>query len=112
MLGNLFLYSISNDNDHVRSDEHLSKTGFNSLFSQVLFQLALTILEANKARLLACHDDGEAMTILNAYFERVISRDASNILEKTSTYKRERVTNFTFLKQMLMYYLKIRTDLI
>eukprot|EP00111_Clytia_hemisphaerica_P005802 TCONS_00016792-protein len=61
--------------------------------AKVLFQLALTILEANKARLMACHDDGEAMTVLSAYFERVISRDASNILEKTSTYKHERVTN-------------------
>jgi len=64
------------------------------LFShlQVLFQLALTVLEANKARLLACHDDGESMTVLSAYFDRVVSRDASHILEKT-TDRQERKTN-------------------
>ena len=60
---------------------------------QVLFQLALTILEANKQRLLACHDDGEAMTVLSVYFERVVSRDISSsnmLLEKTVEQRKQR----------------------
>ena len=64
----------------------------------MLFQLALTILEANKARLLACRDDGEAMTVLSVYFERVVSRDASNMLERSAVAanekrQRQRTTN-------------------
>ena len=53
------------------------------LIHQVLFQLALTILEVNKDKLIQCNDDGEAMTILGTYFDRIISRDASHILINT-----------------------------
>ena len=42
----------------------------------------MSILEVNKDRLLQCVDDGEAMTMLGIYFDRVISRDASHILDK------------------------------
>lgn len=53
--------------------------------AKVLFQLALTILEKNKDRLLNCMDDGEAMTVLSAFFDRVSSRDVSNLHERKRT---------------------------
>ncbi|XP_047125269.1 TBC1 domain family member 9B isoform X1 [Hydra vulgaris] len=51
---------------------------------KVLFQLAFTILEANKERLLQCVDDGESMTVLGHYFDRITSRDASHVLERSN----------------------------
>lgn len=35
-----------------------------------LFQLALTILNENRQQLLACQDDGEALTVLTSYLDR------------------------------------------
>lgn len=57
--------------------------------AKVLFQLALSILEANKEKLIKCRDDGEAMTVLSAYFERVSCRDASHILQDTRKQKQK-----------------------
>ena len=44
---------------------------------QVLFQIALATLDANRAKLLAVEDDGEAMTVLGNYLEHVTNRDSS-----------------------------------
>jgi hypothetical protein len=45
--------------------------------AKVIFQVALAILEANEEALLACKDDGEAMTILTGFFENVTNREAT-----------------------------------
>ena len=47
------------------------------LFSKVIFQIALTILELKKDELEAAKDDGEAMTILSSYLENVSNRDST-----------------------------------
>jgi hypothetical protein len=38
---------------------------------KVLFQLALTILKENQERLLQCHDDGDAITVLTSDLETI-----------------------------------------
>lgn len=38
---------------------------------QVVFQVALAVLEANQERLLQCKDDGEAMMVLCGYLENI-----------------------------------------
>jgi len=43
----------------------------------VLFQIALATLDANRNKLLAVQDDGEAMTVLGNYLEHVTNRDAT-----------------------------------
>ena len=43
----------------------------------MLFQVALATLDANRAKLLAIADDGEAMTILGNYLDNVTNRDAT-----------------------------------
>ena len=43
---------------------------------QALFQIALTVLDANKRDLLAVDDDGEAMSVLGKYLGRVTNRDS------------------------------------
>ncbi|XP_033751283.1 TBC1 domain family member 9-like [Pecten maximus] len=45
--------------------------------ARVIFQVALTILDAKKDELLAARDDGEAMTILGGYLENVSNRDST-----------------------------------
>lgn len=50
--------------------------------AKVLFQLALTILDVNKEKLLKAMDDGEAMTVLSIYFDRVTSRDVAHLQER------------------------------
>eukprot|EP00118_Oscarella_pearsei_P008317 m.42091 g.42091 ORF g.42091 m.42091 type:complete len:1080 (+) comp33328_c0_seq6:70-3309(+) len=45
--------------------------------AKALFQIALTVLEANKADLVKVEDDGEAMGILGQYLGRVSNRDAT-----------------------------------
>ena len=42
----------------------------------MLFQVALATLDANRNKLLAVQDDGEAMTVLGNYLEHVTNRDA------------------------------------
>jgi len=44
---------------------------------QVIFQVALTILDNNSEMLLRCKDDAEAMPTLSQYLENVGSRDAT-----------------------------------
>ncbi|KAL8560078.1 hypothetical protein ACOMHN_041547 [Nucella lapillus] len=43
--------------------------------ARVIFQLSLTILESCREDLLDCHEDGEAMLILNRYLERICNPD-------------------------------------
>lgn len=43
----------------------------------MLFQIALATLDANRSKLLAVQDDGEAMTVLGNYLEHVTNRDAN-----------------------------------
>lgn len=45
--------------------------------AKVIFQIALTVLDANHDRLLTCKDDGSAMTILSGYLERIHNKDAT-----------------------------------
>ena len=44
---------------------------------QVIFQMSLCILDKVRDKLLACKDDGEAMTVLGAYLENVTNRDST-----------------------------------
>lgn len=46
--------------------------------AKVVFQVALSILEANQEALLQCKDDGEAMTILTGYLENITNHDATS----------------------------------
>ena len=46
--------------------------------AQVVFQIALAILEINEEELLKCKDDGEAMTILTGFFENITNNDATS----------------------------------
>ncbi|KAM9804640.1 TBC1 domain family member 8 [Neosynchiropus ocellatus] len=44
---------------------------------KAIFQLGLTVLESNAARLLTCTDDGQALMILNGFLEQVASEEWS-----------------------------------
>uniref|UniRef100_A0A672NU14 TBC1 domain family member 9 n=1 Tax=Sinocyclocheilus grahami TaxID=75366 RepID=A0A672NU14_SINGR len=44
---------------------------------KVIFQLALSVLDANIHQLLSCKDDGEAMTILGRYLDSVTNKDST-----------------------------------
>ncbi|CAJ0958583.1 unnamed protein product [Ranitomeya imitator] len=44
---------------------------------KVIFQLALSVLEANVDKLLNCKDDGEAMTVLGKYLDSVSNKDST-----------------------------------
>uniref|UniRef100_S4RMC4 TBC1 domain family member 9B n=1 Tax=Petromyzon marinus TaxID=7757 RepID=S4RMC4_PETMA len=44
---------------------------------RMIFQLALAVLHANMGKLLSCHDDGEAMTILAFYLDSVTNKDST-----------------------------------
>ena len=44
---------------------------------QVLFQVGLATLDANRNKLLAVQDDGEAMTVLGNYLDHVTNRDST-----------------------------------
>lgn len=52
--------------------------------ARVIFQLSLTILENRKMRLLDCHEDGEAMLVLNEYLDLVWNPDSPNPHTRTS----------------------------
>ena len=43
--------------------------------AKVMFQLALTILQANKAALLDCNDEGDSIAILATYMDRIENPD-------------------------------------
>lgn len=44
--------------------------------AKVIFQVALTVLESNQDKLLACRDDGEAMQLLGDYLQGVFNEEA------------------------------------
>ncbi|XP_039606112.1 TBC1 domain family member 9 isoform X1 [Polypterus senegalus] len=44
---------------------------------KVIFQLALSVLDANIDKLLNCKDDGEAMTVLGRYLDSVTNKDST-----------------------------------
>ncbi|XP_062379159.1 TBC1 domain family member 9 [Sardina pilchardus] len=44
---------------------------------KVIFQLALSVLDANIHKLLGCKDDGEAMTVLGRYLDSVTNKDST-----------------------------------
>uniref|UniRef100_A0A8C9T776 TBC1 domain family member 9 n=1 Tax=Scleropages formosus TaxID=113540 RepID=A0A8C9T776_SCLFO len=44
---------------------------------KVIFQLALSVLDANIEKLLNCKDDGEAMTVLGRYLDSVTNKDST-----------------------------------
>ncbi|KAL2077279.1 hypothetical protein ACEWY4_026783 [Coilia grayii] len=41
---------------------------------KVIFQVSLAVLHANMEQLMACHDEGEAMTILGRYLDNVVNK--------------------------------------
>ncbi|XP_072045709.1 TBC1 domain family member 9B-like [Amphiura filiformis] len=43
--------------------------------AKIIFQIALTVLDATYDKLLGCEDDGQAMTVLSAYLENVTNQD-------------------------------------
>lgn len=45
---------------------------------QVVFQIALKVLEDNRSELLSSNDDGEAMTVLSDYLNGVFNGDDEN----------------------------------
>lgn len=80
-----FKYRISVQTDRVASMPVFASMSGKALLSkkvdiccpQVIFQVALTILDNNKEELLNCKDDGEAMPILSSYLENVGNRDTT-----------------------------------
>ena len=51
----------------------------------MIFQISLAILDSMSEKLVNCHDDGEAMTILGSYLEGVVNRDATMHMAHTSS---------------------------
>jgi len=58
----------------------------------VLFQIALATLDANRNKLLAVQDDGEAMTVLGNYLEHVTNRDATMLSSNQGVNNRSQST--------------------
>lgn len=56
--------------------------------TKVLFQIALATLDANRNKLLAVRDDGEAMTVLGNYLEHVTNRDATTLTNYQGGYNK------------------------
>lgn len=52
---------------------------FNSC-AQIVFQIALKVLEDNRQDLLASNDDGEAMTVLSDYLSSVVNHNDSSFI--------------------------------
>ena len=66
----------------------VSSTIKKTIFFQVLFQIALATLDANRNKLLAVRDDGEAMTVLGNYLEHVTNRDATTLTNYQGGYSK------------------------
>ncbi|GAB6031060.1 TBC1 domain member 9 [Chamberlinius hualienensis] len=67
--------------------------------AKVIFQMALTVLEENKDKLLNCKDDGEAMQIFSTYLEKVGNDDVSTVhtaKEGASTEKRANILDLVY----------------
>ncbi|KAG5853194.1 hypothetical protein ANANG_G00070480 [Anguilla anguilla] len=45
---------------------------------KLIFQVSLAVLHANMDQLLACHDEGEAMTILGRYLDNVVNKQTAS----------------------------------
>ena len=58
----------------------------------MLFQIALAALDANRNKLLAVQDDGEAMTVLGNYLEHVTNRDATMLSSNHGVNNRSQST--------------------
>lgn len=58
----------------------------------MLFQIALATLDANRNKLLAVQDDGEAMTVLGNYLEHVTNRDATMLSTNQGVNNRSQST--------------------
>ena len=58
----------------------------------MLFQIALAALDANRNKLLAVQDDGEAMTVLGNYLEHVTNRDATMLSSNQGVNNRSQST--------------------
>lgn len=58
----------------------------------MLFQIALATLDANRNKLLAVQDDGEAMTVLGNYLEHVTNRDATMLSSNQGVNNRSQST--------------------
>lgn len=58
----------------------------------MLFQIALATLDANRNKLLAVQDDGEAMTVLGNYLEHVTNRDATMLSSSQGVNNRSQST--------------------
>lgn len=58
----------------------------------MLFQIALATLDANRNKLLAVQDDGEAMTVLGNYLEHVTNRDATMLSSSQGVSNRSQST--------------------
>ena len=69
--------------------------------AKVVFQVALSILEANQDALLKCKDDGEAMTILTGYLENITNHDATSphmvqsVAYGTASNRSNQVSNYS-----------------
>ncbi|XP_049811575.1 TBC1 domain family member 9 isoform X1 [Schistocerca nitens] len=67
--------------------------------AKVIFQVALTVLEANQEKLLSCHDDGEAMQLLGEYLEGVYNEEGHSV----SRNKDAEQVNKSISVQSLLY---------
>lgn len=52
---------------------------------QVIFQVALAILDANRSKLLSVDDDGEGMTILSEYLDNITNREYDSPFKSTAS---------------------------
>lgn len=68
--------------------------------AKVIFQVALTILEWNKDKLIECLDDGEAMQILGLYLEGVYNDEA--VAVTTEPRSPNKVITRIFLSDLLV----------
>ena len=64
-----------------------------SFYLQVIFQVALAILDANRAKLLSVDDDGEGMTILSEYLDNVTNREYDSPFKSAASSVRSTVTS-------------------
>ncbi|XP_055971644.1 TBC1 domain family member 9B [Sorex fumeus] len=84
---------------------------------KVILQLALAVLDANTEALLACHDEGEAMTILGRYLDNVVNRQSISppvphlhALLTSGDSPPEQVDIFTLLKVSYEKFSSLRTE--
>ena len=64
-----------------------------SFYLQVIFQVALAILNANRAKLLSVDDDGEGMTILSEYLDNITNREYDSPFKSAASSVRNTFTS-------------------